>query len=178
MTENYYPPISPLTSGVKGKCPRCGRGKFFDGFSWSRSVATVAGSTFHLLMPVTVQLGLSCSSRVSLVWAPSLVLKLPIPRLVGACADCHSRADHHANAVAAPDEGRFVGPAMAHERQRRPHCQMKRRASGPSVGVHDSDLPCLCRSAFGNCSGWLGRSTDCRAMTAPLQLNLFPWIRH
>jgi uncharacterized protein (DUF983 family) len=29
MTENYYPPLSPLTTGLKGKCPRCGRGKLF-----------------------------------------------------------------------------------------------------------------------------------------------------
>jgi uncharacterized protein (DUF983 family) len=29
MTENYYPPISPLATGIAGKCPRCGRGKLF-----------------------------------------------------------------------------------------------------------------------------------------------------
>jgi uncharacterized protein (DUF983 family) len=32
MTENYYPPISPFTTGVGGKCPRCGRGKLFSGY--------------------------------------------------------------------------------------------------------------------------------------------------
>jgi uncharacterized protein (DUF983 family) len=29
MTENYYPPLSPLKTGLRGKCPRCGRGKLF-----------------------------------------------------------------------------------------------------------------------------------------------------
>jgi uncharacterized protein (DUF983 family) len=32
MTDNYYPPISPLKTGLTAKCPRCGRGKFFDGY--------------------------------------------------------------------------------------------------------------------------------------------------
>jgi uncharacterized protein (DUF983 family) len=29
MSENYYPPLSPITTGLQGTCPRCGRGKFF-----------------------------------------------------------------------------------------------------------------------------------------------------
>ncbi len=32
MTENYYPPISPVKTGVGGKCPRCGRGNLFAGY--------------------------------------------------------------------------------------------------------------------------------------------------
>lgn len=28
----YYPPVSPLSSGIKGRCPRCGSGKLFKGF--------------------------------------------------------------------------------------------------------------------------------------------------
>ena len=31
-TEAYYPPLSPVATGFKGKCPRCGEGKLFDGF--------------------------------------------------------------------------------------------------------------------------------------------------
>jgi uncharacterized protein (DUF983 family) len=30
--ENHYPPLSPLTTGIAGKCPRCGRGKLFRGY--------------------------------------------------------------------------------------------------------------------------------------------------
>jgi uncharacterized protein (DUF983 family) len=32
MTENYYPPLSPISNGIKGKCPRCGRGQLFSGY--------------------------------------------------------------------------------------------------------------------------------------------------
>ena len=32
MTENYYPDISPLKTGLAGTCPRCGRGKLFSGY--------------------------------------------------------------------------------------------------------------------------------------------------
>lgn len=32
MTENYYPDLSPVQTGLAGKCPRCGRGKLFDGY--------------------------------------------------------------------------------------------------------------------------------------------------
>jgi uncharacterized protein (DUF983 family) len=32
MTENYYPPLSVVSTGIKGKCPRCGRGNLFDGY--------------------------------------------------------------------------------------------------------------------------------------------------
>ena len=32
MTENYYPDLSPLQTGLAGHCPRCGRGKLFEGY--------------------------------------------------------------------------------------------------------------------------------------------------
>jgi uncharacterized protein (DUF983 family) len=32
MSDNYYPPISAFTTGISGKCPRCGRGKLFSGY--------------------------------------------------------------------------------------------------------------------------------------------------
>ena len=32
MSENYYPELSPLTTGLAGRCPRCGRGKLFEGY--------------------------------------------------------------------------------------------------------------------------------------------------
>ena len=27
-----YPPVSPITAGITGRCPRCGQGKMFRGF--------------------------------------------------------------------------------------------------------------------------------------------------
>ena len=32
MDENYYPDYSPFKTGMRGKCPRCGRGRLFDGY--------------------------------------------------------------------------------------------------------------------------------------------------
>ena len=33
MTEQaYYPPLSPGSTGMRGKCPRCGQGALFAGF--------------------------------------------------------------------------------------------------------------------------------------------------
>ena len=32
MNENYYPQLSPFSTGMRGKCPRCGRGSLFDGY--------------------------------------------------------------------------------------------------------------------------------------------------
>jgi uncharacterized protein (DUF983 family) len=32
MDEPYYPDLSPLKTGLAGKCPRCGRGKLFAGY--------------------------------------------------------------------------------------------------------------------------------------------------
>jgi uncharacterized protein (DUF983 family) len=37
MTDNYYPDLSPVSTGLSAKCPRCGRGKLFEGY------LTVAG---------------------------------------------------------------------------------------------------------------------------------------
>ncbi|APH71215.1 DUF983 domain-containing protein [Aquibium oceanicum] len=34
MSEDkaHYPPVDPVSAGLKGRCPRCGEGKLFDGF--------------------------------------------------------------------------------------------------------------------------------------------------
>ena len=32
MNDVYYPDLSPLKTGVAGKCPRCGRGTLFNGY--------------------------------------------------------------------------------------------------------------------------------------------------
>lgn len=30
--ENYYPPKSPISTGLCGRCPKCGEGQLFDGY--------------------------------------------------------------------------------------------------------------------------------------------------
>ena len=32
MSDPAYPPISPLKTGIRCRCPRCGEGALFDGF--------------------------------------------------------------------------------------------------------------------------------------------------
>lgn len=32
MSDVYYPDLSPLRTGLAGKCPRCGRGRLFAGY--------------------------------------------------------------------------------------------------------------------------------------------------
>ncbi len=44
--ENYYPPLSPVSTGTAGKCPRCGRGKLFDGYLTVAKSCTSCGLDF------------------------------------------------------------------------------------------------------------------------------------
>ena len=32
MNDTYHPDLSPVSTGIAGKCPRCGRGKLFAGY--------------------------------------------------------------------------------------------------------------------------------------------------
>lgn len=32
MSDHRYPPQPPVSTGLAGRCPRCGEGKLFDGF--------------------------------------------------------------------------------------------------------------------------------------------------
>jgi uncharacterized protein (DUF983 family) len=46
MSENYYPPISPLKTGLRGKCPRCGRGNLFSSYLGVAKSCTSCGLSF------------------------------------------------------------------------------------------------------------------------------------
>ncbi len=46
MTENHYPQLSPLSTGIKSKCPRCGRGKLFSGYLTVAKSCNVCGLDF------------------------------------------------------------------------------------------------------------------------------------
>ena len=47
MSENYYPGLSPLKTGIAGTCPRCGRGKLFDGYLTVAQSCTSCGLSFE-----------------------------------------------------------------------------------------------------------------------------------
>ena len=47
MSENYYPDLSPVSTGLAGKCPRCGRGKLFDGYLSVAKACRSCGLSFE-----------------------------------------------------------------------------------------------------------------------------------
>jgi uncharacterized protein (DUF983 family) len=47
MTENYYPDLSALKTGLAGKCPRCGRGPLFGGYLTVAKSCASCGLSFE-----------------------------------------------------------------------------------------------------------------------------------
>jgi uncharacterized protein (DUF983 family) len=46
MSENYYPDLSPLATGLRGRCPRCGRGNLFQGYLTVAKACASCGLSF------------------------------------------------------------------------------------------------------------------------------------
>jgi uncharacterized protein (DUF983 family) len=46
MSENHYPPLSPLTTGLRGRCPRCGGGALFAGYLTVAEACNACGLDF------------------------------------------------------------------------------------------------------------------------------------
>src|SRR5262245_30309089 len=46
MTETVYPPLSPFRTGLACRCPRCGRGRLFEGFLTPRPRCESCGLDF------------------------------------------------------------------------------------------------------------------------------------
>ena len=99
-----FPPVEPIAAGLKGCCPRCGRGKLFSGFlmvaprcencglDLSFADAADGPAIFVMLIIGFVVVGLALWLEVSygpplwlhfLLWIPlTLVLCLPSLRLI------------------------------------------------------------------------------------------------
>lgn len=45
-TQRHYPPLSPSSTGLAGRCPRCGDGKLFKGFITIAEKCEVCGQDF------------------------------------------------------------------------------------------------------------------------------------
>jgi uncharacterized protein (DUF983 family) len=43
MTQTSYPPLSPLWNGLACRCPRCGKGRLFEGFLTLRPACEACG---------------------------------------------------------------------------------------------------------------------------------------
>ncbi|MGO6907165.1 DUF983 domain-containing protein, partial [Rhizobium ruizarguesonis] len=53
--DQKYPPLSPVKTGVRGLCPRCGRGHLFDGFLTLRKECEVCGLDYSFAVPADGQ---------------------------------------------------------------------------------------------------------------------------
>lgn len=51
MTETNWPPLSPLRTGVRGRCPRCGEGHLFNGFLTLAPACEVCGLDYGFADP-------------------------------------------------------------------------------------------------------------------------------
>ena len=47
--EPYYSPVSPVSAGIMGRCPRCGRGSLFSGFLTVAPACNSCGLDFGFL---------------------------------------------------------------------------------------------------------------------------------
>jgi len=43
INDHYYPRLSPLSTGVRCRCPRCGEGRVFHGFLQVRPECSICG---------------------------------------------------------------------------------------------------------------------------------------
>lgn len=99
-----YPPVDPVRAGMRGRCPRCGEGRLFDGYLTLRPRCSNCGldfafadagdgpAVFVILLIGIIVCALALWTEVSwnpplwvhfLLWVPlTLVLCLPLLRLL------------------------------------------------------------------------------------------------
>jgi uncharacterized protein (DUF983 family) len=94
MDENHYPDLSPVATGLAGKCPRCGRGKLFAGYLTVADSCTACGLSFAFadsgdgaawfVMLFVCVVGVGSILGVEVAYAPPLWvhLSLAIPILI------------------------------------------------------------------------------------------------
>ena len=51
FANDEFPPLSPLQTGVRGRCPRCGKGRLFQGFLTLRPSCEVCGLDYSFADP-------------------------------------------------------------------------------------------------------------------------------
>jgi uncharacterized protein (DUF983 family) len=49
--DTTYPPLPPMQTGLRGRCPRCGQGHIFNGFLSLRSSCEVCGLDYSFADP-------------------------------------------------------------------------------------------------------------------------------
>lgn len=76
----YYPPLAPTATGMKGKCPRCGKGALFSGYLDVASSCPVCGLDYDFadagdgatwfVTLIAGTLAVAASLWVELTWSP------------------------------------------------------------------------------------------------------------
>lgn len=51
MAANDWPPLPPVQTGIRGRCPRCGQGKLFDGFLTLKPKCSACGLDYSFADP-------------------------------------------------------------------------------------------------------------------------------
>jgi len=51
LSNDNYPPLSPMQTGIRGLCPRCGKGRLFKGFLTLRPSCEVCGLDYSFADP-------------------------------------------------------------------------------------------------------------------------------
>jgi uncharacterized protein (DUF983 family) len=94
MTENYYPDLSPVSTGIAGKCPRCGRGKLFDGYLSVAKSCTSCGLSYEFadggdgaawfVMLFVCVVGVGAMLGVEVAWSPPYAVHalIAVPLLI------------------------------------------------------------------------------------------------
>jgi uncharacterized protein (DUF983 family) len=92
LDDNYYPELSALSTGLAGKCPRCGQGRLFGGYlTVNRSCASCGlsfafadagdGAAWFVMLFVCI-VGVGAILGVEAVYAPAfwvhVLLAIPI----------------------------------------------------------------------------------------------------
>jgi uncharacterized protein (DUF983 family) len=80
-TEPFYPDLSPVATGLKGACPRCGRGRLFSGYlkvadrcdacGLSYDFADAGDGAAWFVMLVAGFLAVGTALVMEIVWQPS-----------------------------------------------------------------------------------------------------------
>ena len=100
MSGELWPPLSPLQTGLRGRCPRCGKGHLFQGFLKLRPSCEVCGLDYSFADPADGP-AFFVMSGVGIVvialWAVWVVTAHPpiwaqlavvMPALLGGCLAC------------------------------------------------------------------------------------------
>ena len=86
--QTYYPAISPLKTGLRGKCPRCGRGNLFAGYlalaerckncGLSFDFADAGDGAAWFVMLVSGAIAVAAALFVEFNWRPSYWVHLGV----------------------------------------------------------------------------------------------------